>query len=82
MQRLPDLEPVDARSVRTIVVTCGLAGRRRGRAPVDADVDAWLPARTRLVEELVAATAEVPEVSQAEGQVPGRTMSAPSPGTL
>ena len=53
-------EPVDARSVRTIVVTCGLAVQRRGAAPVDADVDAWLRARTRLVEEPVAAGAEPP----------------------
>jgi hypothetical protein len=48
-------EPVDARSVRTIVVTCGLVVRRRGKAPVDADVDAWLRARTRLVEGPVVA---------------------------
>ncbi|MFS8098472.1 hypothetical protein LFM09_15175 [Lentzea alba] len=53
-------EPVDARSVRTIVVTCGVAVQRRGRVPVDADVDAWLRARTRLVEAPVEEPAVEP----------------------
>lgn len=59
-------EPVDARSVRTIVVTCGLAVQRRGKAPVDADVDGWLRARTRLVEEPRAATPAEPSPRKAK----------------
>ncbi|SES07942.1 hypothetical protein SAMN05216188_12172 [Lentzea xinjiangensis] len=43
-------DPVDARSVRTIVLTCGLAAQRRGESSADADVRSWLRARTRLVE--------------------------------
>jgi len=47
-------EPVDARAVRAIVVTCGLAAARRGVALADADVHRWLRARTRLAEGVVA----------------------------
>ncbi|CCH31728.1 hypothetical protein ABZ816_25320 [Actinosynnema sp. NPDC047251] len=48
-------QEVDARSVRTIVVACALSVERRGGLPVDADVDAWLRARTRLVEAGIGA---------------------------
>ncbi|MBM7857185.1 hypothetical protein [Lentzea nigeriaca] len=65
-------EVVDARAVRTIVVVCGLALERRGRTP--ADVEVWLRARTRLVEQPVEVVPAVAEVVPAVTEPPQRKM--------
>lgn len=49
--------PVDARSVRTIVVACAVTVRRRGEDLPDADLQSWLTARTRLAEDSAPSTA-------------------------
>jgi hypothetical protein len=43
-------EPVDARSLRTIVTVCRVAAERAGRPVTDADPGRWLAARTALAE--------------------------------
>jgi len=68
-------EPVDARSVRTIVGTCGLAAARRGEALADADVHRWLQVRTVLAEGAavpvpVSAAPAVPVPVSAESAAP------------
>jgi len=51
-------EPVDARSVRTIVVCCALAATRRGETLPDADVQRWLMVRSALAERPTDCAAE------------------------
>ncbi|MET8764457.1 hypothetical protein [Lentzea sp. NPDC004782] len=42
--------PLDARSLRIIVSACARGAREKGLPTGDADLEAWLAARTRLVE--------------------------------
>ncbi|HYN94543.1 MAG TPA: hypothetical protein VES42_11895 [Pilimelia sp.] len=71
-------QPVDARSVRTIVTACELAARRRGESLPDADLQRWLAARTHLAERAAldrTAAGERPPVAEAAAAV-----SAPGDG--
>jgi hypothetical protein len=63
-------EPVDARSLRTIVTACRVAAERKGRDLSDADVGQWLAARTRLAEGSRPAAVPTPATSTAEPAAP------------
>lgn len=69
-------DPVDARSVRIIVGACALAAARRGETLPDADVDAWLQARTSLAENVAPAPVPAPPASPPPQRVRRRWAAA------